>query len=99
MYEFTFYFVKITETPYITLKLYRYYGKNMNKFLTKFKRIVDKCDEIVIIYGDCFDLERSGRGGGSANNSHYVVLICTCFAAVFGRCMLCLCGEVESTRR
>ena len=74
MYEFTFYFVKITETPYITLKLYRYYGKNMNKFLTKFKRIVDKCDEIVIIYGDCFDLERSGRGGGSANNSHYLNL-------------------------
>ena len=46
----------------------------MNKFLTKFKRIVDKCDEIVIIYGDCFDLERSGRGGGSANNSHYLNL-------------------------
>ena len=42
VYEFTFYFVKITETPYITLKLYRYYGKNMNKTLTNFKRVVDK---------------------------------------------------------
>ena len=46
----------------------------MNKFLAKFKQIVDKSDEIVIIYGDCFDLERSGRGSGSANNSHYLNL-------------------------
>ena len=46
----------------------------MNKVLTKFKKIVDKSDEIVIIYGDCFDLERSGRDSGSANNSHYLNL-------------------------
>ena len=74
VYEFTCYFVKITETPYITLKLYRYYGKNMNKFLTKFKQIVDKRDRIVIEYWDCIGSDRSSRDSGSANNSHYLNL-------------------------
>ena len=74
VYEFTFYFVKIIKALYITFRLYHYHTKNMNKILTKFKQIVDKRDEIVIIYGECFDLERSGRDSGSANNSHYLNL-------------------------
>jgi len=44
VYEFTFYFVKIIETLYITFRLYRYHTKNMKKVLTKFKQIVDKSD-------------------------------------------------------
>lgn len=89
MYEFTFYFVKIKEVLYITLKLYRYYGKNTNKFLTKFKRIVDKCDEIVIIYWYCFDLDRSSGDSGSANNSHYLNLTHPlCSLSPLSRCFL-----------
>ena len=46
----------------------------MNKFLTKFKQIVDKCDRIVIEYWDCIGSDRSSRDSGSANNSHYLNL-------------------------
>ena len=74
VYEFTFYFVKIIKTFYITFRLYRYYTKNMNKFLTKFKQIVDKSDRIVIEYWDCIGSDRSSRDRGSANNSHYLNL-------------------------
>lgn len=89
VYEFTCYFVKITETPYITLKLYRYYGKNTNKFLTKFKQIVDKCDRIVIEYWDCIGSDRSSRDRGSANNSHYLNLTHSlCSLSPLSRCFL-----------
>ena len=88
VYEFTFYFVKITETPYITLKLYRYYGKNMNKFLTKFKQIVDKCDRIVIEYWDCIGSDRSSRDSGSANNSHYLNLTHSLCSLPLSQCFL-----------